>query len=144
MSTTRRRILIADDDRDALAIMVAEVRAIDPGADVRTASTGYRALVACNNWTPQLAVLDYQMPELTGLQTAAILRERGIRCEVVTSSPISEEVARKTSAKDRVIALLPVWMGVDHPRPRTHIKRDRTLSEVMAEWWPLPGHWHHA
>lgn len=144
MSTTRRRILIADDDRDALAILVAEVRAIDPDAEVRTASTGYRALVACNEWRPDLAVLDYQMPEMTGLQAAGILRDRGIRCEVVTSSPISDEVARKTSAKDRVVALLPIWMGVEHPRARTHVKRDRTLAEMMSTWWPLPGRAHHA
>lgn len=144
MNATRRRILIADDDRDALAILVAEARLIDPDADVRTASTGYRALVACNDWRPDLAVLDYQMPEMTGLQAAGILRERGIRCEVVTSSPISDEVARKTTAKDRVVALLPVWMGVEHPKSRSHARRDRTLADVMSSWWPLPGRARHA
>lgn len=145
MSTRPRVVLIADDAPDQRAIIAREVRDLAPDATIIEAEDGYQALrLATERGDVTLAVLDYMMPRLTGAQVAKMLGARGIVCHVVTSTPISDEARRITWPKDRLISLLPVWLGIEHPRARTHVKRDRTLADVMAEWWPLPGHRHHA
>lgn len=70
------RILVVDDHplnrnvlRDLLSLL---------GADVHTASNGYEALALATDQKtrPELILMDIRMPELDGLQTTRMLRER--------------------------------------------------------------------
>lgn len=116
MTSTRRLcILVADDDPDALARLTGMAYRASPGARIVQAADGYAALRQAEHVHFDLAVLDYQMPGLTGTDVARILRTRGIRCEVVTSSPISAKVRAETTPKDDVPRLLPGWVGACCP-----------------------------
>lgn len=72
ISAHRRRILVADDNRDGLQTlsMLLELE----GHEVRTASTGLEALAVCAAWQPEVAILDIGMPELTGYEVAERIR----------------------------------------------------------------------
>lgn len=65
------RILFADDDLDLVEVFAEILRA--EGYDVRTAVDGLDALRTTRKWRPDLAVLDVDMPRMTGLSIAAEL-----------------------------------------------------------------------
>jgi PAS domain S-box-containing protein len=73
-SPARRRILLVDDNEDARALLAEMLGAL--GHDVRTAGDGQSALRVLEDFEPQLAVLDIGLPDMTGYELAASIRER--------------------------------------------------------------------
>ena len=69
-----RRILVADDNRDA-ADTLQMLLAID-GHEVRVATNGLEALQIADDFDPELLLLDIGMPKLNGYEVAEQLRER--------------------------------------------------------------------
>lgn len=67
-----RRILVVDDDPDSLEI-IAETLAWD-GYQVRKAASGDEALESIEQWSPDLLLLDVNMPGLSGMETLAKAR----------------------------------------------------------------------
>ncbi|MFD1504664.1 response regulator transcription factor [Georgenia yuyongxinii] len=81
------RILLADDEtliRDALAGLLGLEEDLEI---VATAASGPEAVAAARKHSPDVAVLDLQMPGLDGIATAAQLTEQvpGCRSVIVTS-----------------------------------------------------------
>jgi PAS domain S-box-containing protein len=68
------RVLMVDDDPLALEPYAAVLRAA--GMDVQTLSQPLRILEVLNGFDPDVAVLDVYMPEASGPELAAVLRER--------------------------------------------------------------------
>jgi len=71
---SKATILLVDDDRVSLSVLSAGLRSL--GYGVRTALSGEEALQACENEPPDLAILDMQLPGLSGIETARELRSR--------------------------------------------------------------------
>lgn len=69
------RILIVDDDDDT-AYSLAALETME-GHLVRTAHDGQEAVEIANSWSPDVAVLDLDMPVLDGLAAAAAMRAAG-------------------------------------------------------------------
>jgi hypothetical protein len=69
----RRRILIADDNRDAADSLAFVLRRV--GHEVRTAYDGEEALDMASSFRPELALLDIGMPRLNGYDTAQRIRK---------------------------------------------------------------------
>jgi len=69
----RRRILVADDNRDAADSLAFMLRI--GGHDVRTAYDGQQALDLAETFRPSLALLDLGMPRVNGYDTARRLRQ---------------------------------------------------------------------
>jgi response regulator NasT len=69
-------LLIVDDDRLVLATLSKGLS--DCGHEVIATSTGELALAACDERTPDLALLDARMPGMSGIQVATRLREMEI------------------------------------------------------------------
>jgi signal transduction histidine kinase len=69
-----RRILIADDNQDALDTL-ALLLEVD-GHEVVKAADGSAALEVANRWRPELAFLDIGMPVMDGYATARGIREQ--------------------------------------------------------------------
>jgi DNA-binding NtrC family response regulator len=65
MSELRHRILIVDDDADIMAGLSALLEEL---WDVRTAETGKQALVAFGEFSPDVVLLDVQLPDYSGLE----------------------------------------------------------------------------
>jgi two-component system, response regulator PdtaR len=70
----RKRILIADDDRLILSTLAQGLR--EAGYQVLEAEDGRIAVELCVKLKPDLAVLDYRMPDLSGVEAARLIRER--------------------------------------------------------------------
>lgn len=71
----RGPVLVVDDDGGSRETVARYLRL--SGCDVRTAATGTDALAAFERGTFQAALLDYHLPDMTGLQCLRELRRRG-------------------------------------------------------------------
>jgi PAS domain S-box-containing protein len=72
-SATGRRVLIADDNKDA-ADSLGILLEID-GHEVRVAHGGHAALALAQAFRPEVALLDIGMPEMSGYEVAEALRK---------------------------------------------------------------------
>jgi two-component system, NtrC family, nitrogen regulation response regulator NtrX len=61
-------LILVDDDEDVRDVLAEFVRM--EGHDVRVAENGYAGLLLLNEKLPDLALLDVEMPELTGPEMA--------------------------------------------------------------------------
>ena len=72
------KVLVADDSRAMRMIVIRTLRqsglAID---DVREAADGADALAAVPEFRPDLILSDWNMPNMTGMELLAALRDRG-------------------------------------------------------------------
>jgi two-component system OmpR family response regulator len=66
------RILVVDDEPNICALLSATLRLTD--FEVRTANGGSEALIAAEEFEPDLVVLDVMLPDLDGFQVARRLR----------------------------------------------------------------------
>ncbi|MCX7682018.1 MAG: ATP-binding protein [Anaerolineae bacterium] len=74
-----RKVLVVDDDPDALRLFTRMLRACDSTLSVATASDGEQALEAIRDAPPDLILLDVIMPKMNGWQVLERLRsEEGV------------------------------------------------------------------
>lgn len=69
-----RRVLVVDDDTTNLKIMTEALK-LD-GYIVQQAESGERALEQVDDYDPELVLMDYNMGQLSGLDTLKVLRAR--------------------------------------------------------------------
>lgn len=69
-----RRILVIDDDPDSLSIIAEAL--LWEGYQVHTCISGSEGLQQIQNWSPDLILLDVNMPEMNGMETLRDLRQR--------------------------------------------------------------------
>jgi CheY-like chemotaxis protein len=98
------KILIADDDRTIRALL-GDVLA-DMGHEVVAAENGADAVELCLRERPDVAVLDFLMPKLSGLDALKSMRERGCTCPVVLLTAISDSSIRELDGADGPDAVL--------------------------------------
>ena len=93
-----KRILIVEDDADSANILEAYLRR--DGFEVALAEDGRRGLDLHESWCPDLVLLDWELPGLSGRQLLRLLRfERPeIRVLVLSGRPEAEEAARAAGA----------------------------------------------
>ncbi len=73
---TRLRVVIADDERPARLFLKALLAEFENVELVGEAENGSEAIEVIESTKPDLALLDLQMPELTGLDVVKVLRKR--------------------------------------------------------------------
>ncbi len=78
------RLLIADDDPDTLETLLLVAKIL--GIEARGAADGIEALEMLGSWEPDSAILDIQMPRLSGVEVARAAKERGIRTRLIAFS----------------------------------------------------------
>ena len=69
------RVLVVDDEPNISALLSATLRLV--AFDVRVADSGRSALVAVEDFAPDLVVLDVMLPDLDGFEVARRLRTAG-------------------------------------------------------------------
>ncbi|MCC6954594.1 MAG: sigma-54-dependent Fis family transcriptional regulator, partial [Deltaproteobacteria bacterium] len=77
----RPQVLIVDDEEQMLLAMEAVLRRLDVG--VTKCSSGSQAFEAASRAKPDLIVTDMKMPEMTGLELLAKVRESDLQVPVV-------------------------------------------------------------
>ena len=86
------KVLIADDHQDNLNLITRFLQSL--GLEVFTANNGKQAIEMFIQHTPQLVLLDIQMPEMDGLEAFNILRQQGCTQPIyaLTANAMSHEV----------------------------------------------------
>ena len=87
------KVLIADDDRTIRALL-GDVLA-DMGHEVVAAENGAEAVELCLRERPDVAILDFLMPKLSGLDALSRIREQGCAVPVVLLTAISDASVRE-------------------------------------------------
>jgi two-component system phosphate regulon response regulator PhoB len=100
----RTRVLIAEDDDSLRALMRLTVDI--GGVDIEEAEDGTTALAAARATPPDLVLLDWMMPGLSGLDLC-----RELRADPVTASATIVMVTARVMPEDREAALAA---GADH------------------------------
>jgi CheY-like chemotaxis protein len=98
------KVLIADDDR-LVRTQLADLLA-DLGHAVVSAENGAEALDLCARESPDLLILDFLMPKLSGLDAIHTLRQRGVRVPAVLLTAISDGSFRAVEGAEAVDVLL--------------------------------------
>lgn len=68
------RILIAEDDQDICELVAFKLESL--GHEVEVENDGESALAAAELNPPDLVVLDWMMPRMTGIEVCAAMRQR--------------------------------------------------------------------
>ena len=76
VETGKKKILVVDDDAEIVELMV-DVLVRDGRFEIKTASSGYEAGIATEQFRPDLIVLDYMLPDVNG----------NIVCRTIRSNP---------------------------------------------------------
>jgi two-component system chemotaxis response regulator CheB len=94
------------DDVAIVRRLVADALSVDPELQVvGMAANGREALAKIPSLAPDLIVLDYEMPEMDGLETLRELKRSGSRVRVVLFSTYTRHGAKAT--------LDALWLGAD-------------------------------
>ena len=96
MTSELPKVLIADDEPNIVTLLEMELRL--EGYNVMTASDGISALKALRTCPPDLALLDWNMAGITGLEICRRLRETGSSIPVIM-------ITCRDEIDDRVAAL---------------------------------------
>jgi len=83
------KVLIAEDDPNALRVIQQAVRAVYPGAKIKTAANGVEACTLLGSFLPDLFITDLIMPEMNGAAVIMYMQDNkrynNVRVVVVTS-----------------------------------------------------------
>jgi len=92
------RILIADDDPDICSFLCRIVRKAVPDAQIDTARDGDECLDKLCSIPIDLALIDVQIPRLSGLDVMYIIRRKGLEVDIVLLSGwATAEMARRAA-----------------------------------------------
>lgn len=98
------KVLIADDDRTIRALLGGMLEGL--GHEVVAVDNGADAVARCAAEKPDVAILDFLMPKLSGLDAVKTLRELGIGTPVVLLTAISDTSIRELDGYQAADAIL--------------------------------------
>jgi two-component system OmpR family response regulator len=90
------RVLVVDDEPNISALLSATLRLV--AFDVRVADSGHAALIAVQEFEPDLIVLDVMLPDVDGFEVARRLRAAGHRVPVLF-------LTARDAVEDRILGL---------------------------------------
>ena len=111
------RILVGDDEKDAVATLLELLRA--EGHEVRGVYSGRAVLDMVRDFGPDVVLLDIGMPLVSGYEVARTLRER-----YASARPLLVAVTARNDARDRTLAQLA---GFDH-----HVAKPYQPAALLA------------
>jgi CheY-like chemotaxis protein len=92
VAAARPRLLVVDDERDLLDIMAQELR--DTGFDVTAVDNGRGALEAVRGSCFDVAITDYKMPGMNGVEMMAQLQDIDPSLPIIVVTGYASEGAR--------------------------------------------------
>jgi two-component system LytT family response regulator len=122
------RVLIADDERPARKFLANLLTALADVELVAEASNGKEAVDLIEQWRPDLALLDLQMPELGGLDAARLVATGA--APVIAFVTAFDEFAVQAFELNAVDYLLK---PVEKDRLQATLDRARTRVEASAD-----------
>jgi CheY-like chemotaxis protein len=98
-------ILIIDDDHDVRRFLADSLNSF--GYAVLQAEDGPRGLEALREFSPQLAIVDYAMPGMTGAEVARAIRDKDPDFPIIFASGYAETSALESFAENSVLLRKP-------------------------------------
>lgn len=129
--SARLRVVVADDERPARSFLLALLRSFDDVSVVGEAASGREAVVLIEKEKPDLALLDWQMPELDGIGVVRILKRHDM--PLIAFVTAYDEYAVRAFEVNAVDYLLK---PVDKARLRDTLNRAQERvehAEIVAE-----------
>ena len=113
-------VLVIDDDPDVRGFIVEALE--EQGYNVREAADGHEGIAEATRETPDLIVLDFIMPGLSGAEVARQLRERSPDLPILFVSGYSETEAVKSTAPDAPLLAKPFRAEALHKAVRAALE----------------------
>ena len=132
---SRARILIVDDIEDNRIVL--ERYLTSAGFATTVCSSGREAIASISTAKPDMVLLDWMMPELSGLETLAAIREMhdSVRLPVIMCTAIDEDSsvvnAINTGANDYVTK--PISKTILLARMSVHLKQGAIVKDIDAQ-----------
>jgi two-component system LytT family response regulator len=129
--SARLRVVVADDERPARSFLLALLRSFDDVSVVGDAASGREAVAVIEKVKPDLALLDWQMPELDGIGVVRILKRQNM--PLIAFVTAYDEYAVRAFEVNAVDYLLK---PVDKARLRDTLNRAQERvehAEIVAE-----------
>ena len=129
--SARLRVVVADDERPARSFLLALLRSFDDVSVVGEAASGREADAVIEKVKPDLALLDWQMPELDGIGVVRILKRQNM--PLIAFVTAYDEYAVRAFEVNAVDYLLK---PVDKGRLRDTLNRAQERvehAEIVAE-----------
>ena len=98
------KVLIADDDQTIRALLGDIL--VDLGHTVVAAANGAEAVDLCMHEQPDVVILDFLMPKMSGLDALKEMRARGLRMPAVLLTAISDASLREVDGFEAPDAVL--------------------------------------
>ncbi len=76
LDSGKKKVLVVDDDAEIVEL-ISDILSRDGRFDIRTASSGYEAGMATQQFRPDLILLDYMLPDVNG----------NVVCQTIRSNP---------------------------------------------------------
>lgn len=86
-----RNVLVVDDDQTIRDVLEAALEVQDNVAEVKVVESGQDALDLETSFVPDVVVLDFSMPGMTGEEAAVELRKRYPEARIIAYSGVLEE-----------------------------------------------------
>jgi DNA-binding response OmpR family regulator len=116
------RVLVADDDKDAVVTLAAVLR--DEGYEVREVYRGDAVLGMIDDFQPDAVLLDIGMPGMTGYDVARTLRER-----LESDCPLLVAITGWKKSADRILGQIA---GFDH-----YVTKPYSIDDLLDLLTPL-------
>jgi two-component system LytT family response regulator len=129
--TPRLRVVVADDERPARSFLVALLRSFEDVVVLGEAASGTEAVQLIERARPDLALLDWQMPELDGIGVVRALKKQPL--PLIAFVTAYDEYAVRAFEVNAVDYLLK---PVERTRLREALNRAQELvehAEIVAE-----------
>lgn len=129
--SARLRVVVADDERPARSFLVSLLRSFDDVAVVGEAASGKEAVAVIEKEKPDLALLDWQMPEIDGIGVVRMLKRDAM--PLIAFVTAYDEFAVRAFEVNAVDYLLK---PVDKARLRETLNRAQERiehAEIVAE-----------
>jgi CheY-like chemotaxis protein len=136
----KKRVLVVDDE-PAVTRLISRV--LKTGYDVRTAPTGEEALATMASFTPDLLIVDKNLPRMSGMELVKMARSQlpQLPVIVITGAPEalhgnSERIDVYLAKPFRSIDLLRDAVAEAFERQRSaqeRVELQRKLDEVVAQ-----------
>ena len=115
-------MLVIDDDPDVRGFIVETLE--EQGYQVREASDGRAGLIEIEHKRPDLVVLDFIMPGLSGAEVASRIRAEQPNQPILFVSGYSETDAVKRTAPDAPLLTKPFRAEALHKAVRSALVKD--------------------
>lgn len=132
-TTTHTTVLLVDDDPDVHDLVVAVLKPL--GTSVIVASDGLGGLAAANRLKPDLILLDYDLPLMSGLEVLEQIRQNTALTRVpvimVTGSDSHSVLASCFTAGAQDYIRKPLFAAELRARVGSAIERQQLMSELV-------------